>query len=306
MHELRHTFGMRRKVFLSIAALTSLAIPIAFGAARAMSIQTQSQPSAFNPSDFKFDVVSIKPNKSGTDAFEVHNPFDAFGGTNYSLEMLIHDAYGIYEEYRYLGAPNWVSSDRYDIEMKLDSVTADRLQTLSSADRKVAWEHMIQTVLSERFGLKAHRDTREFPVYFLVVAKGGPKLRESKPNPDDPKAPKNAVWHESMKNGMMIMPAQLMPIEQLASRLSSIVGRVVLDRTGLPGRYDFTLQFADERSARPISVGTGNGQPVPSAQDPDDVSVFKALQDQLGLKLESGKGPIEIIVIDHIERASGN
>lgn len=307
MHNLRHTFGVCRKLFISIGTLVTLSIPIAFGPGYARSVQTQSQHALTNPSGFKFDTVSIKPNKSGTEAFEVHNPLDAFGATNYSLENLIHDSYGIYEEYRYLGTPSWIKSDRYDIEMKLDSETADRLQTLSKSDRNLAWEHMLQAVLTERFNLKTHRDTKEFPVYFLVVAKGGSKLQEPKLNPDNPST-ENGVWGGGgTREGVTTITAHIVPIAQLASRLTSIMGRTVQDKTGLTGRYDLTLKYTPEYLAlQSPTVAASEGQPAPSTSDPTDTSIFKALQDQLGLKLESGKGPIEIIVIDHIERASGN
>ena len=308
MHKLRGTFGVRAKLLLSASSLVIIAVPTAFSSAHATPMQTQpqSQGTLTNPSDFKFDVVSIKPNKSGTEAFGFSDVPDAYGGKNISLEMIIRDAFGIYEEYRYSGAPGWISSDRYDVEAKLDSATFDQLQKLNRNDRKLATQHMLQSLLAERFNLTVQRETKESPIYFLVIAKNGPKLQESKPNPDDPNAPKNAVWGGSTKSGMIILPANLMPIEQLASRLSSIVGRMVLDKTGLTGKYDFTLQYAPDQSAVPPSLSASEGQPAASASDPNSVSIFTALQDQLGLKLESGKGPIEIIVIDHIERASGN
>ena len=105
----------------------------------------------------------------------------------------------------------------------------------------------------------------------------------------------------------MIVSAKLMPLSQLAQKLSGELGRMVVDKTGLTGTYDFDLQYVFDRGPGPISGGSSEGQPIPSASEPSGgPSVFTALQDQLGLKLESGKGPIEIIVIDHIERASGN
>jgi len=303
-----NALGIRGKLFLSAAAIVAFAGPMAFSTAHAKPVQAQSQAqnTFANLSDFKFDVASIKPNKSGVEGFRFQNPPNGLSGTNVSPQMLIHYAFGIFEEYRYSGAPIWISTDRYDIETKLDSSTIDELQKLSKAQRQLAWQQMLQALLQERFHLTARRETKEFPVYFLVIAKNGPNLQESKPNPDDPNAPKNAVWGGSMKSGMIILPAKLMPMEQLASQLSGIVGRMVLDRTGLTGKYDFTLQYAPEQSALSSSGGASEGQPVPAASDPNGTSIFTALQEQLGLKLDSGKGPIEIIVIDHIERASGN
>jgi uncharacterized protein (TIGR03435 family) len=283
-------------------------IPIAFSPAAATTVQNQprSQSAAFDPSDFRFEVASIKPTKTPDGGFYLNDTSDGITGRNVPLVYLVKQAFGIYEDFRYSGAPNWLRSDCYDVEAKMETSVAEQFRKLPRAQRILAEHHMLQVLLAERFNLKVHRETKEVPVYFLVVARNGPKLQESKPNPDDPKAPKNAVWHESMKNGLIIMPAELMPIEQLASRLSGIVGRKVLDKTELTGKYDFTLQYAEDQSAPPVSAGASEGQPTPNASDPNGTTIFTALQDQLGLKLASGKGPIEIIVIDHVERASGN
>ena len=307
MQNRRHAFGIPIKLLLSVAAFATLAMPIAFSSANAASTQTQpqSQGALSNPSDFKFEVTSVKPAKNPEGGWRFTDTDDGVTGFNVPLVYLVHSAFGIYEDYRYSGAPGWINSENYDVDAKMESSVAEALRKLPRAQRALAEQHMLQLLLAERFNLQAHRDTKEFPVYFLVVTKNGPKFQESKPNPDDPKAPTHAVWHESMKGGMIIMPAELMPIEQLASRLSGIVGRKVFDRTELTGKYDFTLQYAEDQSARPPSAS--EVQPSPSASEPiGGVSIFTALQDQLGLKLESGKGPIEIIVIDHIERPSGN
>src|SRR5580704_17027581 len=105
---------------------------------------------------------------------------------------------------------------------------------------------MLQVLLEERFNLKAHRDTKEFPVYFLVIAKNGSKLQEIKPNPNDPSADMGVWGGGGMREGVRTITAHIVPIEQLASKLTGIVGRTVLDKTGLTGRYDFTLKYAPE------------------------------------------------------------
>jgi uncharacterized protein (TIGR03435 family) len=308
MQKSRHSFSIRRAFFLSAAALVVFTLAFAFSFAHATSVQTQSQPQATpaNPSDFKFEVASIKPTQTPDGGWYLNGTNDGIKGQNVPLEYLIRQAFGIYEEYRYSGGPKWLSSDCYDLEAKMESSVADAFRKLPRAQRALAEQHMLQALLEERFNLKVHRETKEFTVYFLVVAKNGPKLQESRPNPDDPNAPKGAVWHESMKGGLITLPAQLVPIEQLASRLSRIVGREVLDKTGLAGTYDFTLRYAPDLVALPPSAGGSEGQPAALAADPNGVSIFTALQEQLGLKLEPGKGPVEIIVIDRVERASGN
>jgi uncharacterized protein (TIGR03435 family) len=297
MHRVSDMPAMRAKLLLTVAAVTMLIIPIPFCVARANLFKSQAPPAALNLSDFKFDIVSIKPNKAFGENFGYKSVPDGLSLTHYSLQMLIKDAFGIYEDYRYSGAPGWIHADRYDIEARVDNSTADQLQKLRRADRILVDQHMLQALLAERFGLRIHRETKEFPVYFLVVAKGGPKLQESKPNPDDPNAPTNASWGGTVRGPLTISTAKGVPTEELASVLSRSIGRMVLDKTGLTGKYDFTLQYVREQIAVTTSA---------EASDSSDTSIFKALQDQLGLKLESGKGPVEIIVIDHVERASGN
>jgi uncharacterized protein (TIGR03435 family) len=297
-----YTVTLRNKLLLSAAALGTLAIPLVYGTARATPVQAHSQPATLNLSDFRFDVASIKPAKDPSGGWGLNATPDGIHGQNVPLLNLVEEAYGIYEDNRYSGAPNWINSENYDVEAKMDSSTADAFRKLPKVQRALAEQQMLQVLLVERFNLQIHRDTKEFPVYFLVVAKGGPKLQEAKPNPDDPKAPTNAVWGNGrIVAGVRTLTAKLMPIEQLASVLTNIAGRKVLDKTEIAGTYDFTLQYASEQNV----VTPLEGQPAP-ALDPNGVSIFTALQQQLGLKLESGKAPIEIIVIDHIEHASGN
>jgi uncharacterized protein (TIGR03435 family) len=305
MHKLSQITAARTRLFLSIATLAMLIIPIAFTPAHAKSSQTQA--TSFNLSDFKFEVASIKPAKNPEGGWGLNYTSDGIRGLNVPLLYLIKNAYGIYEDYRFLGAPNWLGSDHYDVEAKMESSVAEQFQKLPRARRIAAGQHMLQVLLEERFNLTAHRETKEFPVYFLVIAKNGSKLQEPKPDTTDPSADSGVWGGGGVKEGVTTMTAHIVPIEQLASQLTSIVGRTVLDKTGLTGRYDFTLKYTPEYIALRSSTATASeGQPAPSGSDPAGTSIFSALQDQLGLRLESGRGPVEIIVIDHVERASGN
>lgn len=307
MHKPSELFSIRKKLFLSIAALASLAIPIALSPANAAPAPAQSGTSEFNLSGFKFDVVSIKPAKDPSGAWGLNDTNDGIRGLNIPLVYLVHHAFGIYEDNRYPRAPNWIKSENYDIEAKMESSMAEQFRKLPRAQRIVAEQHMLQVLLQERFNLKAHRDTKEFPVYFLVIAKNGSKLQELKPDPNDPSADMGVWGGGGTREGVTTMTAHIVPIEQLARQLTGIVGRTVLDKTGLAGRYDLTLKYTPEYVAlRSSTAAASEGQPATSASSPSGISIFSALQDQLGLKLESGKGPVEIIVIDHIEHASGN
>jgi uncharacterized protein (TIGR03435 family) len=302
-------FGSRRIFLLSVATVVTIVGPFAFHPAHAKSVQAQSPPAAFNLSDFKFEVASIKPTKTPDGGWHLNPTSDGITGVNVPLAYLVHQAYGIYENYRYQGAPTWLSSDCYDVEAKMESSVAEEFRKLPRAQRILAEHHMFQVLLEETFNLKAHRETKEFPVYFLVVAKNGSKLQESKVNPDDPAAPKNGVWGGGgTRDGVSTVTAKYVPIEQLASQLTDMVRRTVLDRTDLTGRYDLTLKYVPDYVAlRSPTASASEGLSTPSASEPiGGVSIFTALQDQLGLKLESGKGPVDIIVIDHIEKPSGN
>jgi uncharacterized protein (TIGR03435 family) len=300
-----------RKVVLSTAGIVAVVIASACGLLG--SAPTQTPPQAQNttaaaPSqpDFKFEVASIKPTKNPNGGWRLNDTDDGISGLNVPLVYLVHQAFGIYEDYRYPQTPVWLTTDHYDVEAKMDGSVAEQFRKLPRAERIVAKQHMLQVLLEERFNLKVHRETKEFPVYFLVVAKNGTKLQESKPKPDDPSA-ENGVWGGGgTKEGVRTITAHLVPIQQLASQLTGIVGRTVQDKTGLTGRYDLTLKYAPDQSALSPTGGASEGPPVPSASDPGGVSIFTAVQDQLGLKLEAGKGPMEIIVIDHIEKPSGN
>jgi uncharacterized protein (TIGR03435 family) len=151
---------------------------------------------------------------------------------------------------------------------------------------------MLQTLLADRFNLTVHRETREQPIYALVIAKGGPKLHESSEEALVPVIQKRA-------NGGFVNRGA--PMSTLTVVLSQQVGRTVVDKTGLKGRYDFSLEYERRRAGR---GDPDDPEPAPS---PDGLpSVYTALQEQLRLKLESQKGPVEFIVVDHAEKPSAN
>jgi uncharacterized protein (TIGR03435 family) len=178
---------------------------------------------------------------------------------------------------------------------------------------------MLRALLGERFKLVTHSDTREMPIYSLAVARSdgrlGPKLsvttvdceamsrgRRGAPPPPPPPAPGQVG--EPIECGFMIGPGVMnaggMPMTELARALSQFTGRVVLDKTGLKERYSFQLLYAPE--GRGLGPAPGPGGPEPPAVDPNTPSLFTALQEQLGLKLESERGPVDVVVIDRVEQ----
>lgn len=247
---------------------------LAFGALWAQ----QARPS--------FDVTSVKPNKSVDRKFGiVPSPGGRVRATNSTLKQLINVAYQM-PDFRISGNAGWMNSDRFDIEAKAAG-DPPREQLLL----------MLQSLLADRFKLVVHRETRELPTYDLRVDKGGPKLKEGKcvgqPGPANPCGGFNAsAW------GHFVGKAAGMG--QLIQFLSTLQSRAVVDKTGLTGEYDMELTWTPEE------LPTLPADPDQARPDPNGPSIFTALQEQLGLRLEPSKGPVEMLVIDSAEKPAQN
>lgn len=308
--------GFKRKLLLGAAGLMAIALPVVFGLLHATQSLAQSQAQSGRGKAPVYEVASIKPNKSADNQTRMGYAPDGFNATQSNLLMLIMAAYGV-NPHQISGAPDWFTSARYDIEAKMDRSTADALFKLKEDERRAETQRMLQALLADRFKLTVHRETKELPVYALVVAKGGAKLHEAKAGDTYPKGIKGPDGKS--RAGMMFMgggelTAQGLPLEPLVRELSLQLGRTVIDKTGLTGNYDYSLKWTSDvtvgafgerlppRAAEGSQPGTG-GTSEPESSGP---SIFTALQEQLGLKLESQKGPVEILVIDHAEKPSAN
>jgi len=194
----------------------------------------------------------------------------------------------------------------------MDAATADALAKLSQDQRALAEQQMLQALLADRFQVTVHRETKELPIYTLVIAKGGPKLREAKPGDTYPSGftyPDGTHAGAGQMMGGQLdgkMTAQGVPIAMLVLSLTQMLGHPVSDKTELKGVYDFKLRFTPDDRLQPPPAMPPNLWPPPPPANSNAPSLFDALQEQLGLKLESGKGPVEVLVIDHVERPSGN
>jgi uncharacterized protein (TIGR03435 family) len=225
-----------------------------------------------------FEVASIRLHKEPVRRIGIDLSGPRFTAEAFSLDNLITYAFDL-EDYQVTGVPGWgvssTNSDRYDITAK-----AEGDGTLSREQAK----KMLQSLLAERFQLKFHHESKELPVYALVVAKGGPKFKESPPDAKSmlTMGGSNGIEMVVTKGGMA----------QLARQFSNHngVNRVVVDKTGLTGTYDYKLKWTLERGA----------------VDGDSASVDIALQEQLGLKLEAAKAPFKTLVVDHAEKPSEN
>lgn len=233
-----------------------------------------------------YDVVSVKPNKTGSGDSYWGSDNDEYHGTNVTVKSLIQDAYSLPTGDLISGIPGWVSTAKFDIQAKVDVETIAMLKSLPKKERAHREDLMMQSLLADRFQLKVHHETRELQVYQLVIAKSGSKLKEAKTTEGG-----SLNWNNQS------LTATIAAMESFCHFLSDRLHRKVEDRTGLSGRYDFTMQWSPDEAAGESAAATGADQ-LPS--------LFTAVQEQLGLKLEPTKGLVDTIVVDHVQMPSDN
>jgi uncharacterized protein (TIGR03435 family) len=241
-------------------------------------------------SQLTFDVASIHPSPPSTDGRHhiwnnVHE--SQFRTGNLSISDLIQYAFNLPKS-QILGGPEWLGSAMYDIDAKSSPEVDAELKAMSSEDAADKKRSMVRQLLQDRFSLTAHEETRELPLYSLVLAKGGAKFQ-----PSDRGGTTIDTGHSRIH-----VQGSDDTIGLLARELAQSEGRVVVNKTGLSGRFDLTLRWTPEDAPTPLL----NGAPDPNAPP----GLFTAIQEQLGLKLESGKGPVPVLVIDRIAPPSEN
>jgi uncharacterized protein (TIGR03435 family) len=302
-----------RKVLLVAAGIAAVAGPIGFGLMSAPQGRAQS-PAVDSTPRPSFDVASIKPDHGGTGLFRIRADTGRFVADNATLRFLLQYAYRV-KDSQISGAPSWIDSEHYDIEAKRDDSSADRQPKLGDDEEGAQLRLMVQSLLADRFKLTLHHETKELPIYALVVAKNGPKLRESANTPEDsvplgPPTPDGPQPRHSVRMGRGELSINAESLDMFADLLSRQreVGRLVVNQTGLKGNYDFTLNWTPDASQGQMLSLPGGGPPgdVAPPLDASGPTIFTALQEQLGLKLESQKGPVDTIVIDHMEKPSEN
>jgi len=279
-----------------LAWITALAALTTASFARAQSPATADTPT--------FEVASVQPNKSADlgGSFRTR-PGGQFAVTNNTLRNIIRNAYQL-QDFQIVGGPDWLDRDRFDITAKTPTPEPTMPQVMA----------MVQALLAERFKFVAHRETREMPIYALVVARPdgvlGPRLSHS--------ATDCGARAAAARNGAGVPPvapdgrplcgtrftpgrvlAGGITMADLARNLSNAAGRVTVDTTGLAGGFDLELEFTPDQL--PPEGTLPPGMPRPPVDGP---SLFAALQEQLGLKLESQRGPVDVLVIDSVEPPS--
>jgi uncharacterized protein (TIGR03435 family) len=254
----------------------------------------------------KFDVASVRANKSGPRGTNINVVPNGVNLVNVPLRAIIQLAYGIQQPSRLAGVPNWANAERFDITARSDAITSrDQLRS------------MLQALLADRFKLAAHMETRERPIYALTGARPndapGPSLRPSTAVCAPPIAGRgDAVGGQGVAGqatqcgprpggqGKVILVGS--PMSQLASVLSLVVGRTVVDRTGLAGNYDVELVYEPER--QPPDPQPADG--TPATPDQDRPSLFTALQEQLRLQLKPEREKVDVLVVDRVDPPTDN
>lgn len=234
-----------------------------------------------------FDVASVKVNK-GTGDGRSHIYSDSANGAfrtqNVPLKMLLEFAFGMPQS-QIVGSLDSVSGATFDIDAKLDEEAEARFEALDKESRLQKKAEMIQALLAERFRMTSHKETREMLSYTLTAPKGAALLKPTQEG------------RLSLGASYGRITAQGATLDRLARLIGQRLGEPVVDATGISGRFDMELNFTPPEG--PMRL---NGQPIP---DPPP-SIFTAIQEQLGLKLEKRKGPVEVLAIDHIEMPTGN
>jgi len=289
--------GWTKKALLVSVGVVTVAGPLMVGLVGAPRSQAQTSTSATqsNPTQTgtpKFDVASVKLSTERGALFVRPMPGGRLMATA-PVKLLIMYAYA-FQRSQIVGGPEWINDDRYEIDAKAGE-NANREQLMA----------MLQSLLEDRFQMRVHRESRETSVYALVVGKNGPKLSPPKeatcPAANTPVPPSQSGAAPTPCGQMRILPSATgvrmegdrVPLAELLRVLAVAVDRPLLDKTNLPGLFDIRLHFIAEAPGAPPS-----DSPVPN--------VFDALQEQLGLKLDSSKGPVEFLVIDRVERPTAN
>lgn len=293
--------GFAKKLSLVVIGSVLVATPVVLGLGHGSSRLFGVLQEAVGHTVQPFEVASIKPTPPGDDRMSIFLSHGTFTIKAQTAKDIVKFAYDVKTEGQLSGGPSWINSEKFNIEAKEESSVAETLQKLPPDQQMAQVRLMLQELLADRFKLKVSHQTKDLPIYALVVAKGGPKL-----------TPTEVTGPEPRKRFVQLMgPGQFsgtnIGTDVIANLLSGQpdVGRLVVDQTELKGSYDWTLKWSPELpGAKPTNDNHANADGPPP--DTSGVSLFTALQEQLGLKLESKRGPVDTIVIDNIDKPSEN
>jgi len=281
-----------RVVVAGAFALTFTAFPVRAQLPTMSDVAPGNETPAAGPLP-EWDVALVKPHFAGDPGMSWQITADGLSLVNLPLQQMICSAWDL-KPYQVSGLTGWMKSATFDLTAKVSSDDAAAYDKLSGAQRR----QMLQKLLTERFQLKVHFETKTSPIYNLVVDKSGSKLKLTTavepPSPEEAKEHPEKYTRGSMSFGSGMFKGTGVQLRALASQLSNVLGKPVHDQTGLTGAYDIDLHF------RPDDGGTDSGD------NSDGPSVFSAVQDQLGLKLLPSKGPVETLVVDAAQKPEAN
>ena len=265
-----------RLFILSLSTATFMALVGGF-----RPLQT-SDTNKVSPTPAAYDVVSIKPieNPSGNMSWQTL-AYGGFRSVGLTINGIIMNAYGVLNA-QIANEPSWVKSAQYEIIAKMDGPPERESRNggvSQSGLEQDVYRQRLQSLLADRFQLRVHTEIKEMAVYALISDRGGPKLKQS------------TAAGSSSTGGRGRMEMSGASMTDVATQLTNILGRVVVDRTGAAGKYDLDLSWLPDEA-----VGSGLSGP----------SIFTAVREQLGLRLDPEKAPVKILVIDHIEKPSPN
>ena len=243
----------------------------------------------------EYEVISVKPSKEQSGNIMINGKADGYSATGTNVMFIVMDAYKLRNFDLVTGLPGWAKTIRYDVETKMSPEMIEEFKKLPQDQRDAKRQLMVRAMLVDRFKLVAREEDKEMPVYALEQSKGGFKLKPivagSDPEKTGAKLP-NGMRGGMLMNGHNTLTGQSISIQFLASALSNTVHRQVVDRTGVTGDYDFTLKFQPEDA--------------PAGGDSNDPSIFTALEEQMGLRLESTRAKVPSVVVEHIEQPGAN
>ena len=260
---------------------------LTYAATILLAFAARAQPPA--PAPVRFDVVTIKPSAPASEDAGMSLRDGTLRVNHLPLKSVITSAYGVREDL-ISGLPTWADTARFDIVAKVLDPDVAAFNHMSRTERRA----IVAALLADRFALKVHTLQKTLPLYELVLAKGGPRFHEHRPATPAGETP-SAQGQFKVGNGELT--GSDASVFLLLSFLAETLERTVIDRTGLTGRYDYHLTWTPD-NATPDNATPANDHAAPS--------LFTALQEELGLRLNPGKGPVETLVVDHIERPQEN
>jgi len=286
-----HNLGLGQKLVLTIAATLAIAIPVTIGLLTATPGRAQSQAATSNLQSPAYTTVSIKPSglPEGQPKMLVNSADGSFTARGATLRRLIQLAYHVQDSQIVPDLTDRIFTAKFDIDATVDPSVA------AASFKQIAESHSgaLKVLLAEQFKLVVHFENQVHPAYDLVVDSGGPKLQQNDGT--------SHIFH--LEPGQLT--SQGTPLDLLAAQLSVRVGRAVIDKTGLKGNYAFNLHWTPDAAELERIRRADEVYPAKSAIDPNGPSLFTALQEQLGLKLEPHEEPVPVLVIDHAESPAG-